>query len=134
VLFEGDGSLLMHIHELEMVQRHGIKLLICVLNDGAYGSEIHKLHADGIDDGGAVFGRTDIAAIAKGFGLRGANMTDVSQLKGCSMPIRRRARPKSGLSTSPTRCQPEHAPHRRPREDVTITAGARAARRRATAC
>jgi len=81
VLFEGDGSLLMHIQELEMVRRHGLKLLICVLNDGAYGSEIHKLRADGIDDSGSVFGRTDIAAIAKGFGLRGANVTDVKDFK-----------------------------------------------------
>src|SRR5262249_15996618 len=40
VLFEGDGSLLMHIQELEMVRRHRLKLLICVLNDGAYGAEI----------------------------------------------------------------------------------------------
>jgi acetolactate synthase-1/2/3 large subunit len=81
VLFEGDGSLLMHIQELEMVQRHGLKLLICVLNDGAYGSEIHKLRADGIDDSGAVFGRTDLASIAKGFGLRGTTVTDMSQFK-----------------------------------------------------
>jgi acetolactate synthase-1/2/3 large subunit len=79
VLFEGDGSLLMHIQELEMVQRHRLKLLICVLNDGAYGSEIHKLRADGVDDSGAIFGRTDLAAIARGFGLRGTNVTEVRQ-------------------------------------------------------
>ena len=81
VLFEGDGGLLMHIQEFEMIQRHGIKLLMCILNDGAYGSEIHKLRADGIDDSGSIFGRTDIAAIAKGFGLRGTNVTDVNQFK-----------------------------------------------------
>jgi thiamine pyrophosphate-dependent acetolactate synthase large subunit-like protein len=81
VLFEGDGSLIMHIQELETIKRHGIKLLVCVLNDGAYGSEIHKLRADGVDDSGAVFGRTDFSAIAKGFGLRGANVTDVKQFK-----------------------------------------------------
>jgi thiamine pyrophosphate-dependent acetolactate synthase large subunit-like protein len=81
VLFEGDGSLLMHVQELEMVRRHGIKLLICVLNDGAYGAEIHKLRSDGVDDSGAIFGRTDLAAIAKGFGLRGANVNDVAQFK-----------------------------------------------------
>jgi len=34
-----------------------------------------------IDDTGAIFGRTDLAAIAKGFGLRGANVTDLRQLK-----------------------------------------------------
>ena len=81
VLFEGDGSLLMHIQELEMVQRHRLKLLICVLNDGAYGSEVHKLRADGMDDSGSIFGRTDLASIAKGFGLRGANVTDVTEFK-----------------------------------------------------
>ena len=81
VLFEGDGSLLMHVQELEMVQRHRLKLLICVLNDGAYGAEIHKLRSDGIDEAGAIFGRTDLAAIAKGFGLRGANVNDVAQFK-----------------------------------------------------
>jgi len=32
--------------------------------------------------GGAVFGRTDLAAIAKGFGLRGATITDVGQFPG----------------------------------------------------
>jgi thiamine pyrophosphate-dependent acetolactate synthase large subunit-like protein len=79
VLFEGDGSLLMHIQEFEMIRRHGLKLLICVLNDGAYGAEIHKLRADGIDDSGSIFGRTDLAAIARGFGLRGTTVTDVAQ-------------------------------------------------------
>ena len=63
VLFEGDGSLLMHIQELETIKRHRLKLLICVFNDGAYGAEIHKLRADGVDDSGAIFGRTDLAAI-----------------------------------------------------------------------
>ena len=81
VLFEGDGSFLMHIQELEMVQRHGIKLLFCIFNDGAYGAEIHKMRADGVNDSGSVFGRSDFAAIAKGFGLRGANVTDVGQFK-----------------------------------------------------
>ncbi|MFL5103436.1 MAG: thiamine pyrophosphate-binding protein [Xanthobacteraceae bacterium] len=81
VLFDGDGSFLMHVQELETVKRHGLKLLFCILNDGAYGSEIHKLRADGVDASGAIFGRTDLAAIAKGFGLRGANVADVAQFQ-----------------------------------------------------
>jgi thiamine pyrophosphate-dependent acetolactate synthase large subunit-like protein len=80
VLIEGDGSLIMHIQELETMRRHGIKMLICVLNDGAYGAEIHKLRQDGLDDSGAIFGRPDFAAIAQGFGLRGANVTDLGKL------------------------------------------------------
>ncbi len=80
-LFEGDGSFLMHIQELEMIQRHRLKLLFCIFNDGAYGAEIHKLRADGVDESGSVFGRTDLAAVAQGFGLRGVNITDLTELK-----------------------------------------------------
>jgi acetolactate synthase I/II/III large subunit len=80
VLFEGDGSFLMHVQELEMVQRHGLKLLFCIMNDGANGAETHKLRAHGVDDSASVFGRTDLAAVAQGFGLRGANITDVKQI------------------------------------------------------
>lgn len=80
VLFEGDGSFLMHIQELEMVARHRLKLLFCIFNDGAYGAEIHKLRADGVDASGSEFGYCDFSAMAKGFGLRGANVTDLGQL------------------------------------------------------
>jgi len=81
VLIEGDGSLIMHIQELETLKRHGVRLLICVLNDGAYGAEVHKLRQDGIDDSGAIFGRTDFGAIGRGFGLRGTTIGNLSQLK-----------------------------------------------------
>ena len=80
VLFDGDGSLLMHIQELETIRRHGLNILIIVLNDGAYGSEIHKLRAEGLSDDGAVFGRTDLAAIARGFGIGGETVDDLAHL------------------------------------------------------
>ncbi|MEQ8368832.1 MAG: thiamine pyrophosphate-dependent enzyme, partial [Roseicyclus sp.] len=82
VMFDGDGSLLMHIQELETIARHGLNILIVVLNDGAYGSEIHKLRAEGLSDAGAVFGRTDLASIARGFGIGGATITDLAALPG----------------------------------------------------
>ena len=82
VLFDGDGSFLMHIQELETIARHNLKLLVCIINDGAYGSEIHKLRAHGLADTGGTFGRPDFAAIARGFGLQGkriSNLSDVSR-------------------------------------------------------
>jgi acetolactate synthase I/II/III large subunit len=79
VLIEGDGSLIMHIQELETLKRHGLRLLICVINDGAYGAEVHKLRQDGLDDSGAIFGRTDFGSIARGFGLRGTTVADLSE-------------------------------------------------------
>ena len=48
------------------------------MNDGGYGSEFHKLRADGIDDGLAVFGRPAFENIARGFGPRGNERRDVS--------------------------------------------------------
>ena len=79
-MFDGDGSLLMHVQELETIRRHGLNILIVALNDGAYGSEIHKLRAEGLSDAGAVFGDTDLAAIARGFGIGGERVTDLARL------------------------------------------------------
>jgi thiamine pyrophosphate-dependent acetolactate synthase large subunit-like protein len=80
VLFDGDGSLMMHVQELDTIRRHGLNILIVVLNDGAYGSEIHKLRAEGLSDQGAVFGRPDLAAIARAFGIGGEAIADLDAL------------------------------------------------------
>ncbi len=80
VLFDGDGSLMMHIQEFETIKRHGLNILIVLINDGAYGSEVHKLRAEGFPDTGSVFGRPDFAAIARGFGLEGKTFTSLNDL------------------------------------------------------
>jgi len=80
VLLEGDGGMMMHIQELETVKRYGWKMLFCILNDGAYGAEIHKLRADGMDERGAVHGRNDMARMAEGFGLRSHIVRDSADL------------------------------------------------------
>jgi thiamine pyrophosphate-dependent acetolactate synthase large subunit-like protein len=83
VLFDGDGSLMMHVQELETIKRHKLKILIVVMNDGAYGSEVHKLRSEGLPDDGSVFGYCDFAGIARGFGLPGKtvkNLDDVPKL------------------------------------------------------
>jgi acetolactate synthase I/II/III large subunit len=82
VLFEGDGGLMMHIQELDTVHRYGLKILICVLNDGAFGSEIHRLRAAGLSDRGPTYGRADFAAVARGFGLRGRTVSDLADIPG----------------------------------------------------
>ena len=90
VLFDGDGSLLMHVQEVETIRRHGLNVLICVLNDGAYGSEIHKLRAEGLPDEGAVFGRPDFAQIARGFGIDGKRVDDLEALPGLVAEFKRK--------------------------------------------
>jgi acetolactate synthase-1/2/3 large subunit len=71
VLFDGDGSLMMHVQELETIKRHRLNILLVVMNDGAYGSEVHKLRSEGLPEDGSVFGYCDFAGIARGFGLPG---------------------------------------------------------------
>src|SRR4029078_3359793 len=75
VLFDGDGSLMMHIQELETIKRSRMNILIIVLNDGAYGSEVHKLRSEALPEAGSVFGRPNFAAIARGFGIEGKTFT-----------------------------------------------------------
>ena len=80
VLFDGDGSLMMHVQELETIQRHGLKILVVVMNDGAYGSEVHKLRSEGMPEEGSVFGYSDFAGIARGFGLAGKTFKSLGEL------------------------------------------------------
>jgi thiamine pyrophosphate-dependent acetolactate synthase large subunit-like protein len=80
VLFDGDGSLMMHIQELETIKRHGMKILIIVMNDGAYGSEVHKLRSEALPEDGSVFGRPDFAAIARGFGIQGKTFKSLADV------------------------------------------------------
>lgn len=71
VVFEGDGSLLMHVQELETLHRHPLPVLVIVMNDGNYGAEFHKLKAHDLVAADAAFGRPDFARIAQAFGIRG---------------------------------------------------------------
>jgi thiamine pyrophosphate-dependent acetolactate synthase large subunit-like protein len=75
LLVEGDGSLMMHVQELETVRRQGIRMLMAIMNDGGYGAEVHKFRANNITAKEAIHGRGDLAAAATGFGLRGASVT-----------------------------------------------------------
>ena len=80
VLFDGDGSLVMHIQEFETIKRHGLNILIIVINDGAYGSEVHKLRAEQLPEAGSVFGYCDFAAVARGFGIDGRSVRNLDEL------------------------------------------------------
>ena len=80
VLFDGDGSLMMHVQELETIRRHGLRILVVIMNDGAYGSEVHKLRSEGLPEDGSVFGYCDFAGIAKGFGLPGRTFKKLDDL------------------------------------------------------
>lgn len=79
VLGAGDGGLLMAAAELETVSRLGVPLLIVVYDDAAYGAEVHHFGLDA-DLSAVTFPDTDLAGIARGYGLQGATVRTLGDL------------------------------------------------------
>jgi thiamine pyrophosphate-dependent acetolactate synthase large subunit-like protein len=80
VLVEGDGSLMMHLQELETAARYDVRLLVVVLDDRALGAEYHKLAARGLDPTLGLMPATDLAPVARSLGCRAATVTSLEQL------------------------------------------------------
>lgn len=80
VLIEGDGSLLMHIQELDTAARLGVPLVVLVWNDSGYGAEVHKLRAKGFDPTLAQWQSVDFATLARGFGGDGVRIDTLAEL------------------------------------------------------
>jgi thiamine pyrophosphate-dependent acetolactate synthase large subunit-like protein len=70
----GDGGATMSIAELDTVARLGLDMVVVVYNDAAYGAEVHHFGPDGHDLDTVRFPETDLAAIARGFGLDGVTV------------------------------------------------------------
>ena len=70
VLVIGDGGFLMTMSELETVSREDIPLIIVLMNDCAYGAELHFLALRKLPVGKSVFPDVEFAAVAEAFGFR----------------------------------------------------------------
>lgn len=81
VLVIGDGGLLMSLGELETLVRLRLRAIVVVLNDAAYGAEIHTLEVLGMQPDHAFFDDTNFAAIATGLGARAATIDHISDLE-----------------------------------------------------
>lgn len=75
----GDGGAMMAAGEFESAARLGLKMLIAVYNDSAYGAEVH--HFKGGPHDTVRFPDTDFAAFARGLGAQSATVRSVDQLK-----------------------------------------------------
>jgi thiamine pyrophosphate-dependent acetolactate synthase large subunit-like protein len=80
VVVEGDGGLLMNPAELDTLARLGLPVLVVVLDDGAFGAEVHLLRRHGLPDEIAHFPRRDLAALATAMGVRAATATTEAEL------------------------------------------------------
>lgn len=81
VLFVGDGAFLMTLGELETVVRENIPLVIVVMNDCAYGAELHFLQIRQMPVGMSVFPDVDFAPVAEAFGFETATVRTMEELE-----------------------------------------------------
>jgi acetolactate synthase I/II/III large subunit len=81
VLFVGDGAFLMTLGELETTVRENIPLVIVVMNDCAYGAELHFLKARQMPVGMSAFPDVDLAPVAAAFGFETATVRTMEELQ-----------------------------------------------------
>jgi thiamine pyrophosphate-dependent acetolactate synthase large subunit-like protein len=80
VLGTGDGGFLMSMADLETAMRLKLRLAILVYNDSSYAAEVHYFRRQGYSVDIVQFPETDFAAIARGFGARGATVRKLADL------------------------------------------------------
>jgi thiamine pyrophosphate-dependent acetolactate synthase large subunit-like protein len=81
VLVIGDGGFLMTMGELETVVREDLPLIVVLMNDCAYGAELHFLKMRDLPVAKSVFPDVDYAPIAEAFGFQAATIRTLDDLK-----------------------------------------------------
>ena len=81
VLGAGDGGFMMSIADFETTIRLGLRMCILVYNDSSYAAEVHYFGRQGFSVDIVRFPETDFAAIARGYGARGATVRTVADLE-----------------------------------------------------
>jgi thiamine pyrophosphate-dependent acetolactate synthase large subunit-like protein len=77
----GDGGLYMALEELETAARLGLRLLVVVYDDAAYGAEVHHFGPLGHDVSGTRFASpADLAALGRAAGCGGVVVRSVADL------------------------------------------------------
>jgi acetolactate synthase I/II/III large subunit len=77
----GDGGAMLSLSDFETVARLGLRMLIVIYNDSAYGAEVHHFgpHGDPLDL--VRFPDVSFAALGQAVGLRGATVRSVDDLR-----------------------------------------------------
>lgn len=81
ILVIGDGGFLMTMGELETVVREDIPMVIVVMNDCAYGAELHFLAMRNLPVEKSVFPDVDFAPIAAAFGFEAHTIRTLDELR-----------------------------------------------------
>jgi thiamine pyrophosphate-dependent acetolactate synthase large subunit-like protein len=89
VLVIGDGGFLMTMGELETVVREDLPMVIVVMNDCAYGAELHFLKLRQQPTGKSQFPDVDFAPIAQEFGFASATIRTLEDLHNVAPKLRK---------------------------------------------
>jgi acetolactate synthase I/II/III large subunit len=81
ILVIGDGAFLMTMGELETVVREDLPMVIVLMNDCAYGAELHFLRMRQLPVAKSVFPDVDFAPIAEGFGYEAHTIRTLDELE-----------------------------------------------------
>ena len=80
VFVAGDGGFLMTMGELETVVREDLPLVIVLMNDCAYGAELHHLRLRQLPVAKSVFPDIDFAPVAEAFGYEARTLRTLDDL------------------------------------------------------
>ena len=81
VVFEGDGSLMINIHALETAARHGVRVLVVVMNNEALAAEYYKMDLKGLNHELSAAPGLDIAGVAAALGCQATTATTMEEVK-----------------------------------------------------
>ena len=80
VVVDGDGSVMMHLQELDTMARLGVDVSVIVMDDAAYGAELHQLRAHGLPNDSAIFADRSYASIGQALGVPGIRVESMDEL------------------------------------------------------
>ena len=93
VLFIGDGGLLMTLGELETGAREDLPLVIVLMNDCAYGAELHYLKERNMPVAKSQFLDIDFAPVAEAFGYQSFTIRTLDELQAIASTLQVAAGP-----------------------------------------
>jgi acetolactate synthase-1/2/3 large subunit len=80
IVFIGDGGLLMSLGELETIIRSQLNVIVVVMNDAAFGAEVHLMRAYGQSPAVVTFFDVDFAGVAAPMGYEVATIESTADI------------------------------------------------------
>ena len=93
VVFTGDGGFMMTLEELDTAVRKRIPMTVVIMNDNAFGVEVHMLRAQGKPVDVALYDNPDFASVARALGAVGLTVRNLNDLQAVATKVGRGDRP-----------------------------------------